>query len=62
MNNGLPFREEFFPVHRGAGDITPDTDLKMHVRRPRLGENVFAAVTGLRVNVRPTTKHVVDFR
>ena len=55
-------REEFFPVHRGARDVTSHTDLENIVARPELGQNMWAAITGMKVNVRPTTENTIDLR
>ena len=55
-------REEFFPVHRGAGDVTAPTELENIIARPELGQNVRAAVTGMKVNVRPSTENNLDLR
>ena len=55
-------REEFFPVQRGAGDVTSHTELEKIIARPELGRNVMAASTGMKVNVRPTTEDRIDLR
>ena len=55
-------REEFFPAQLGAGDVTSHTELEKIIARPELGKNVSAAITGMKVNVRPATENVVDLR
>ena len=55
-------REEFFPAQLGAGDVTSHTELEKIIARPELGKNVRAGITGMTVNVRPTTENVVDLR
>ena len=55
-------REEFFPIHQGAVDVTSLAELANIVKRPDLGQKVWAAITGMKVNVRPTTENIIDLR
>ena len=55
-------RGEFFPLHRGAGDVTSHSEVENIIARPELGRNVRAATTGMKVNVRPTSEENIDFR